>query len=186
VFQIHSDHLTLTTWTENDIEAAQRLWGDPKVMEFIDIRSALNREHVEEQLRREIDRQNKYGVQYWKVLLKANAEPIGCCGLRPYDLENRVYEIGFHIMSAHWGQGYATEAAKAVINHAFKKMQVPKLFAGHNPKNATSKALLLKLGFSFIGTQFYEPTGLQHPSYELKASSWPSSHNSPLSSKPSP
>jgi RimJ/RimL family protein N-acetyltransferase len=167
MFQIHSDRLTITTWTNNNIEVAQRLWGDPKVMEFIDIRGALNREQVEEKLRQEIERQNKYGVQYWKVILKTG-EPIGCCGLRPYDLENRVYEIGFHIMSAHWNKGYATEAAKTVINHAFNTMKLPKLFAGHNPKNSTSKAMLIKLGFIFIGTQFYEPTGLQHPSYELK------------------
>ena len=69
MFQIHSDRLTITTWTNNDIEVAQRLWGDPKVMEFIDIRGALNREQVEEKLRQEIERQNKYGVQYWKVTL---------------------------------------------------------------------------------------------------------------------
>jgi ribosomal-protein-alanine N-acetyltransferase len=67
------------------------------------------------------------------------------------------------------GKGFATEAAKAAIRSAFDDMRIPKLFAGHNPKNATSKRMLAKLGFKYSGDQFYEPTGLCHPSYELTA-----------------
>jgi ribosomal-protein-alanine N-acetyltransferase len=165
---IQTPRLKIETWEQEDIEIAQSLWGDPKVMEFIDVRGGLNRIQVEEKLRQEIDRQNKYGVQYWKVTVNATGGVVGCCGLRPYELENQVYEIGFHIMSRYWGKGYATEAAKAVINYAFNEMKIPKLFAGHNPKNSTSQKMLMKLGFEFIGSEFYKPTGLQHPSYELK------------------
>src|SRR5690606_34511321 len=124
----------------------------------IDTRGALSTEQVEEKLRQEIERQNKYDVQYWKLLITETGEAIGCCGLRPYNLNERVYEIGFHIMSSHWRQGYAKEAAKAVIDHAFQTLKVRKLFAGHNPKNSASQAMLLKLGFKSIGEQFYEPT----------------------------
>lgn len=175
---IQTKRLTITTWTLDDMEFAQRLWGDPKVMEFIDLRGGLSRSQVEEKLQQEIDRQNTLGVQYWKVHLTESREPIGCCGLRPYDLSQGVYEIGFHIVSSQWGKGYATEAAKGVIDHAFTKMKVSKLFAGHNPKNLTSQALLIKLGFQFVGTRFYEPTGLQHPSYELLARDYSNSVNS--------
>lgn len=68
-----------------------------------------------------------------------------------------------------WGQGYAKEAVRAVIDYAFTTLCTEKLFAGHNPQNTASHKLLVSLGFSYIGDVFYEPTGLYHPSYELRA-----------------
>jgi len=165
---IETERLVITTWTQEDLDDAQRLWGDPKVMEHIDVRGALNRQQVEQKLQQEMERQNQHGVQYWKVLLKKTGQIIGCCGLRPHDLERRVYEVGVHIMSEHWGRGYATEAANAVIGYAFHELSIPKLFAGHNPKNVASRAVLLKLGFRYVRDEFYAPTGLNHPSYELE------------------
>lgn len=164
---IESDRLRISPWSIDDLSDAIRLWGDPEVMKFIDIRGGLNHEQVRDKLNQEIDRQTNHGVQYWKVSLKSAGAVIGCCGLRPYDLEKRIYEIGFHIMSAYWGKGFATEAANAVIRYAFETMKVPKLFAGHNPKNLASKNMLEKLGFRFVREELYEPTGLLHPSYEL-------------------
>jgi len=165
---IESKRLFITTWTKEDIADANRLWGDPKVMELIDSRGGLKPKEAEEKLNQEISRQERFGVQYWKVVLKETGMTIGCCGLRPYDVEANVYEIGFHIMSEHWGKGFATEAARAVIDYAFCTLKVSKLFAGHNPQNKASRAALEKLGFKYIGDQFYAPTGLNHPSYELE------------------
>ena len=75
------------------------------------------------------------------------------------------YEIGFHLRPEFWGRGYAAEAAAAVIRYAFKELKAEKLFAGHNPSNAASRKVLGKLGFAYIGDEFYPPTGLQHPPY---------------------
>lgn len=122
-------------------------------------------EEIENRLKIEIDRNNKYHIQYWPIFELRLKKFIGCCGLRPYK-ENK-YEIGFHLRPKFWGQGYAVEAAKAVIDYAFKILQA-KLFAGHNPNNTASKKVLSKLGFQYIGDEFYAPTGLYHPSYELK------------------
>lgn len=166
---IESPRLRITTWSREDVGDAVRLWGDPRVMKYIDLRGGLTEEQVAEKLQQEIDRQEQHGVQYWKVTLKQTGETIGCCGLRPYELENRVYELGFHLMADHWGHGYAPEAAHAVIRYAFEVMRVPKLFAGHNPQNAASASILLKLGFRRIADTYYPPQKMYHPSYELEA-----------------
>ena len=76
--------------------------------------------------------------------------------------------MGFHLRPKYWGKGYATEAANAVIDYAFHHFHADGLFAGHNPKNVVSRKVLLKLGFVYIGDKFYAPTGLYHPSYDLK------------------
>lgn len=101
------------------------------------------------------------------VLKTSNNEFVGC-GLRPYDPENDVYELGFHLVRSAWGKGYASEAAEAMIEYAFNKIRAKKLFAGHHPENTASRKRLEKLGFVYIHDEFYPSTGLQHPSYELK------------------
>ena len=55
-----------------------------------------------------------------------------------------------------------------LIEYAFCVLNAKKLFAGHNPDNSKSRKLLEKLGFTYIGDEYYEPTGLYHPSYELE------------------
>ena len=60
------------------------------------------------------------------------------------------------------------EAAKAGIAYAFDTLQAEILFAGHNPQNVNSAKVLKKLGFSYVGDEFYAPTGLNHPSYTLE------------------
>ena len=107
-----------------------------------------------------------YGMQYWPIFELASGDLIGCCGLRPYN--DTVYEIGFHLRPEFWRQGFALEAATVAIDYAFTELHADGLFAGHNPKNLASKHVLGKLGFQYIRDEFYAPTGLYHPSYELK------------------
>jgi RimJ/RimL family protein N-acetyltransferase len=57
--------------------------------------------------------------------------------------------LGFHLLPKFWGQGLATEAARAVIPYAFEKYAPKKLIAGHHPENVNSKKVLDKLGFKY-------------------------------------
>ena len=116
---------------------------------------------------RQVVMDQEHGIQYWPIFLRESGQHVGCCGLRPYDSDKRVLETGFQIRSGFWRQGIATEAARAVIDCAFAELRVSGLFAGHNPRNAPSRALLRKLGFRFTHEEYYEPTGLMHPSYLL-------------------
>lgn len=136
---------------------------------MIDARGQLTTNQVQERLIKEIATAKEHGVQYWPVFLHETDEHVGCCGLRPYDLSKSIYEIGFHIRSAHWRRGYAAEAVVAIIKYAFDKLKAKALFAGHNPKNKASWILLQKLGFHYTHDEYYPPTGLKHPSYLLEA-----------------
>jgi len=70
---------------------------------------------------------------------------------------------------------YPREAAAAVIHYAFNKLKASGLFAGHNPNNAASRHLIRQLGFRYTHDEFFSPTGLNHPSYEMNASEYSSS-----------
>ena len=86
--------------------------------------------------------------------------------MRPRDSELQVYEIGVHLLPEYWGKNYAYEALETVIEFS-RQQKYSKLFAGHNPANQASQQMLLKLNFVWVKNEFYEPTGLEHPSYEL-------------------
>ena len=164
-----SERLSFRRWTQDDLDLALGLWGDPRVTELLVFGGVFAREDIEARLALEIDNQRRYGVQYWPVFLRATGEHVGCAGLRPYDADPGVFEIGFHLKSAFWGQGLAAEAARAVIRFAFDDVGARALFAGHHPRNASSRALLTKLGFRHTHDELYTPTGLGHPSYRLEA-----------------
>lgn len=164
-FFLKTGRIGFSKWNRDDIKLAELLWGDPKVTRFICAGGKFSPDDIANRLNKEIFNGEKHQVQYWPIFELATNDLIGCCGLRPY--KENEYEIGFHLRPMFWGQGYATEAANAVINYAFSVIKADKLFAGHNPNNVASRKLLNKLGFIYICDEFYEPTGLYHPSYEL-------------------
>ena len=166
---LSTDRLFLRTWEENDFSLARSLWGDADVMTFLG--GPLSDEKVLKKMRAEMACLEKSGVQYWPIFEKSTDEFVGCCGLRPWVYAPpEGHEMGFHLVKAKWGQGYASEIAQAVVNHAFEKLQFPLLRAGHHPEHLNSKKILLKLKFQFVDEVFYKPTGLMHPTYELKRS----------------
>jgi ribosomal-protein-alanine N-acetyltransferase len=156
-----TNRLTFGHWREGDLPLAMALWGDPKVSSFIG--GPFTQDEVTARLRKEIESMLAYRVQYWPVFSLQNHELAGCAGLRPYRLEEQVFEMGVHLRPESWGRGLALEAGRAVIAFAFQTLGATALFAGHNPANAASRRLIEKLGFE----EFYPPTGLNHPSYLL-------------------
>ncbi|WP_105616287.1 GNAT family N-acetyltransferase [Vallitalea okinawensis] len=170
LYFLKSERLGFSKWEKEDLELAVGLWGDYNVTQLLDSRGKLSKEQVKERLEKELNLEKEYGVQYWPIFNLKTEEHIGCCGLRPYDLSNNIMEIGFHLKKAHWGQGYAYEAAQRVIAYVFSETNCRGLFAGHNPMNIGSRKLLEKLGFVYTHEEYYPGTGLHHPSYILNHS----------------
>ena len=165
-YHLKTDRIGFSKWTQEDLPLAEQLWGNPEVTKFICATGVFSSEDIAARLKKEIENDNQFGVQYWPIFERKTSELIGCCGLRPYS--ETMYEIGFHLRPEFWRQGYAVEAANAAIDYAFSVLRTAGLFAGHNPNNIASKHVLGKLGFQYIRDEFYAPTGLYHPSYELK------------------
>lgn len=162
-----SRRLGFRHWREDDFELALGLWGDPRVTRLIDARGQLTAEEVRERLQLEIRRQEEMGLQYWPFFLLEAGEFAGCCGLKPYEGDPGLFEMGFHLRHGFWGQGLATEAARAVIGYAAEHLRPGVLLAGHNPMNFASRKILQKLGFRHVRDELFSGTGMIHPLYEL-------------------
>lgn len=160
-----TERLGLSVWDKSDTEVAISLWSHPDVMRLLSATGTYTPEQISERLTREIQNQELYGVQYWKLYNLATSEFIGCCGLKPYHDETDIYELAFQLLPAFWNKGYASEAARFSLTYALEVLKAKNIFAGHHPQNESSAKLLAKLGFKAFTTEFYEPTGLVHPLY---------------------
>lgn len=165
-YHLRSARLGFGRWSPEDIDLAMALWGDARVTTLIG--GPFSEAQVRERLAREIENEAVHGFQYWPLFLSSDGAHVGCCGLKPYP-EPGILEMGFQLRFEHWGQGYASEAAREVIRHAFAALGIRALFAGHHPKNEPSRRLLEKLGFRYVRHELYPPTGLEHPGYLLTA-----------------
>ena len=87
------------------------------------------------------------------IISSPSGDIIGCCGIAKLDGETP--EIGYWLGVPFWGKGYATEAARAVIDHAFGKLGYHVLLAGARVSNPASRRVLEKCGFQWTGVGLY-------------------------------
>ena len=86
-------------------------------------------------------------------LIELDGEVIGACG---FDIRNGVEpEIGYWLGVPFWGKGYATEAARALIDHAFGELGYDVLVSGARVSNPASRRVLQKCGFEWTGVGLY-------------------------------
>ena len=77
---------------------------------------------------------------------------IGGAGLR-VDEANHNAELGYWIAVPHWGHGYATEAARAMVGYGFEQLGLNRIFASHFGHNPASGRVLQKVGMRHEGCQ---------------------------------
>jgi RimJ/RimL family protein N-acetyltransferase len=92
---------------------------------------------------------NKHPDEENYLVTWADGTVIGACGLEMRD--GPVLEIGYWLGHAYWGKGYATEAVRALIDHAFGDLDHDALQAGARVTNPASRHVLEKCGFQWTG-----------------------------------
>ncbi len=112
-------------------------------------------------------------------LILRDAIVIGACGFNLRD--GPEPEIGYWIGAPYWGQGFATEAARALVDHAFHTSDYAALRGGARTNNAASRRVLEKCGFQWIGFGLYRfraiNTSAPCDRYRLERSIWESLRN---------
>lgn len=85
------------------------------------------------------------------VTLRETRELIGAVGLRDIERDHRQAELGFWIGVPWWGQGFATEAAQALVAHGFEKLGLNRIHAHHMVRNPASGVVLARIGMKSEG-----------------------------------
>ena len=94
--------------------------------------------------------QNKRSIR-WAIVRKEDDTLIGMGSFQRFDIHSRRAEIAYEIGKPHWRQGYATEAVSALLNYAFKTMNLHRVEAVVEPNNVASRGLLEKVSFQAEG-----------------------------------
>lgn len=147
-----------------DAEALYGVFGDPEVMRFSD-GGVQSREWTEGWIRSQLEHYVEWGFGKYAVLEQSCREVIGYCGLAFHpDLGGQPeVDLGYRLARPFWGQGYATEAARAVIAYAFDTLALRRLVARIDPQNLASLRVAEKLGMRYEKDLMLE--GYTHPDH---------------------
>jgi RimJ/RimL family protein N-acetyltransferase len=173
---IETERLILRTWDNNDINDYYSLNQDPKVVEFLLKMSSI------EQAKKFIENMNHqfhtYGYTVFALEEKKSGELIGFTGLNSPKWSAKFtpcVEIAWRLGSKFWGNGYATEAAKAVLDYGFKECALEEILAWTVPANLRSIRVMEKIGMEHdINGDFNHPDLpeghelLKHVLYRIK------------------
>jgi RimJ/RimL family protein N-acetyltransferase len=163
---IETKRLILRTWKTKDAQPFFQINQDPKVIEFL--RGPLTRDQVKDFISAQNAQQKKHGYSLFATELKATGELIGFIGLNYTDWPapfTPAVEIGWRLGSQFWGQGYATEGAKAVMDFAFNKIGLEKIVSFTVPANKRSIKIMEKTGMKrdLNGDFFHPKLPKNHP-----------------------
>ena len=150
---IDTQRLYLRAIDHNDLEFLVKLHQDPEVMRYIGPpRSVAS---VRERITRIKDYYQYHpGYGIWMACLKASSVPIGWACLKDLDGSTHI-EVGYRLATSTWGNGYATELARALVHYGFEKLALPEITAVTHPDNLASQRVLEKSGFILRGRDHY-------------------------------
>lgn len=143
---LDTPRLHLREVRDSDAAALFVLHSDAQVMRYWS--SAVWTEPAQAQgLLERLRRDRAAGVLPWAMATREDDALIGTATLFNINPVHRRAEIGYALGSAHWGKGLGSEALRAVLRHAFGALQLERVEADTDPRNAPSLRLLEGLGF---------------------------------------
>lgn len=170
---LRTDRLVLRPYARDEVGLLHRLVGNPKVFFWVEhpVDISFTRSRFE-------DRYPLYesGLGWWAVFDAAryddghaDASFAGQAILQPLPGSDEI-EIGYHLVPEVWGNGYATEASRALLRHAFDTLGLDKVVAVVLPDNLRSLGVMHRLGLRHVGERvhydlvhrYFEMTRAEH------------------------
>lgn len=152
---LETERLILRPMNEADADLVFAMRSDADVMRFI---RAPQKKRSEAQgwINLVSSRWETEKIGFCAIVEKASGKFIGWCGLWRLQ-ETKETEVGYALFKEFWGKGFAVEAAEAFLHYGFNDLNLEKIVAVANPKNAPSRRVMERLGmnYDYIG-KFYE------------------------------
>ncbi|MBP6431382.1 MAG: GNAT family N-acetyltransferase [Ferruginibacter sp.] len=141
--------LYLRQFTLADAPLLLTLNSDPEVLKYLHEPVLKDEAHAIEILNTIIFPQYKNNLGRWAVHLNDSNEFIGWCGLK-YRPEIDEIDLGYRFMKKYWGNGYAYESAKHVLDYGFNHLQLKTIVGRTHVENIASLKVLQKIGMQYI------------------------------------
>jgi RimJ/RimL family protein N-acetyltransferase len=152
---LETARLVIREMRRSDVESLHRVFSDPLLMRFWPV---FDRSRTEQWVEESLLNYARYGFGLWALTLRGSDEAIGDCGLGLINgLEGTEateaggqIQIGWHVRRDLWGQGLATEAARACRDYAFDCLDLATLSALIQPENTASRRVAEKIGMTLL------------------------------------
>src|SRR4051794_39280776 len=169
---LETERLTLRRPTLADVKAIARLANDRRIAENTRrLPHPYDQDHAVAFVRAIADEPRET-----VFLIENNFAPIGVVGVDWREPE--LPELGYWLGVEHWGQGFATEAARAVIDFTFEEFDIEHLISGARVANPASRNILEKCGFQWSGVELHRFEALRSSTpvdrFRLSRSVWSS------------
>lgn len=150
MFMLRTPRLLLRELELPDAAVLFRIYQDPQVMRFMGPPPATIAEERANIERHRHQSYERYGYGLWATVLRDTGALIGRCGLLCTRIDSQMEtELSFLLDRDHWGQGYASEAARAILEVAARRFGIDRVVAVVHPDNVASLAAVERLGFSY-------------------------------------
>jgi RimJ/RimL family protein N-acetyltransferase len=146
---IVTERLILAQWTPAYRDAATVMNADPYVMRHF--LAPLTRAETDAQVDRQEAALREKGFCFWAIVRRSDGRFLGLCGLKDGAPDTPIegeLEIGWRFDQHGWGQGYATEAARAAMAHGFTDPAVKRICAITTLANRESWRVMERLGMT--------------------------------------
>jgi len=172
--EILTERLRLRDWRDDpaEVDALHAVLSDPETLKlwpFLFDRDACAAwiAHARETYR-------THGYGRWALELRETGSVIGDCGLKPNTIGDWSYiDIGWILHADHHGKGYAIEATRAIVDHAFGPLGLSELVAHMADDHTASRRVAERLGMEFTYSHPYEPNlGKTHTFFRLTPEIW--------------
>lgn len=175
-----TSRLILRGWQPADHEPFAALNADPQVMEFMP--APLSREESDARVRRIEEHFTAHGFGLWALEDRATGEFLGFTGLALPGFTacfTPCVEVGWRLRRSAWGQGFATEAARAALEFGFDSLGLPEIVSFTTVTNQRSRRVMERLGLRCCPAEDFAHPMLpadhplsRHVLYRLPRSGW--------------
>ncbi len=163
--ELETQRLLLRQFTLADLDEYTRIiFADPDVTRFLPRRDIPPRQRAEKVLKYFGEHWLKHGYGDWAVTDRVHGGLIGHCGLN-FIPEAGEVEVEYSLAKLYWGQGIATEAARASVRYGFETLQLERIIALADPQNIASWRVMEKVGLIYQKDVFF--FGMQLVYYQL-------------------
>lgn len=178
--EIRTSRLLLRRWRDSDRAPFAAMNADPRVREFFP--TLMSREESDAAIARYCDHFAQHGYGLWAVEVPGQTPFVGFIGLADTRYEARFtpsVELGWRLAFDHWGQGFATEGARAATDFGFHQLGLDEIVSMTVPANVRSRRVMEKLGMTCDPQdEFDHPLVaaghplVRHVLYRLQRSRW--------------
>ena len=147
---LETRNLVLRHLEHSDLDSLFVLYSDPEVRRYFP-EGVLTYEETKEELEWFLNGHPEHPeLGLWATINKETNQLIGRCGLLPWKIDDRYeVEVAYLLGKAYWGQGLGTEAAQAVLDYGFEKLDLQRLICLIDRENSASIKVAGKIGMTF-------------------------------------